>query len=172
MIGGLDPTYEWYWGDDKWNYGLEEKTETDSDTQSPGTISSDSILEGIVSWANSNLGLSQSKQYGMNDLFNGDQAKALISNYKALMLEDGTIVGYCTYVAPQSVRSTEKGDAVFGDGVDFVDSLIKAEANKLGIESYINSGKERVFFIIADKNKINDYIAFYMNSSEGNSPTF
>lgn len=172
VIGGLDPTYEWYWGDDKWNYGLEEKTETDSDTQSPGTISSDSILEGIVSWANSNLGLSQSKQYGMNDLFNGDQAKALISNYKALMLEDGTIVGYCTYVAPQSVRSTEKGDAVFGDGVDFVDSLIKAEANKLGIESYINSGKERVFFIIADKNKINDYIAFYMNSSEGNSPTF
>lgn len=172
VIGGLDPTYEWYWGDDKWNYGLEEKTETDSDTQSPGTISSDSILEGIVSWANSNLGLSQSKQYGMNDLFNGDQAKALISNYKALMLEDGTIVGYCTYVAPQSVRSTEKGDAVFGDRVDFVDSLIKAAANKLGIESYINSGKERVFFIIADKNKINDYIAFYMNSSEGNSPTF
>ena len=36
VIGGLDPTYEWYWGDDKWNYGLEVgvdvQTETDNDT--------------------------------------------------------------------------------------------------------------------------------------------
>ncbi len=36
VIDGLDPTYEWYWGDDKWNYGLEVgvdvQTETDSDT--------------------------------------------------------------------------------------------------------------------------------------------
>ena len=79
------------------------------------------------------------------------------------------LVGYCTYAAPQSVRSTEKGDVVFGAGVDFVDSLIEAEAKKLGKESYTTSGKERVFFIIADKNKINDFIAFYMNSSEGNN---
>ena len=170
VIGGLDPTYEGYWGDSKWNYGLEEKTETDSDAQSPGTISSDSILEGVVSWANINLGLSQSKQNDMSALFNGDQAKALVSDHKAVMLEDGTIVGYCTYAVPQSVRSTEKGDVVYGDGVDFVDSLIKAEADQLGKESYINSGKERVFFIIADKNKINDFISFYMNSSEGNIP--
>ena len=170
VIGGLDPTYEGYWGDSKWNYGLEEKTETDSDAQSPGTISSDSILEGVVSWANINLGLSQSKQNDMSALFNGDQAKALVSDHKAVMLEDGTIVGYCTYAVLQSVRSTEKGDVVYGDGVDFVDSLIKAEADQLGKESYINSGKERVFFIIADKNKINDFISFYMNSSEGNSP--
>ncbi len=34
VIGGLDPTYEWYWGDDKWNYGLEEKTEVCTDAQS------------------------------------------------------------------------------------------------------------------------------------------
>ena len=170
VIGGLDPTYEGYWGDSKWNYGLEERTETDSDAQSPGTISSDSILEGVVSWANINLGLSQSKQNDMSALFNGDQAKALVSDHKAVMLEDGTIVGYCTYAVPQSVRSTEKGDVVYGDGVDFVDSLIKAEADQLGKESYINSGKERVFFIIADKNKINDFISFYMNSSEGNIP--
>ena len=170
VIGGLDPTYEGYWGDSKWNYGLEEKTETDSDAQSPGTISSDSILEGVVSWANINLGLSQSKQNDMSALFNGDQAKALVNDHKAVMLEDGTIVGFCTYAAPQSVRSTEIGDVVFGDGVDFVDSLIKAEADRLGKESYTNNGKERAFFIIADKNKINDFISFYMNSSEGNSP--
>ena len=41
---------------------------------------------------------------------------------------------------------------------------------ELGKESYINNGKDRVFFIIADKDKINDFIGFYMNSSEGNSP--
>jgi hypothetical protein len=169
VIDGLDPTYEWYWGDDKWNYGLDVQTETDSDAQSPGTFSSDSILEGIVSWANIHLGLSQSKQYDMSTLFDGVQAKALISDHKAITLEDGTIAGYCTYAAPQSVRSTEKGDVVFGNGVDFVDSLVKAEANKLGKESYISSGKDRVFFIIADKDKINDFIGFYLNSSEGNS---
>ena len=39
VIDGLDPTYEWYWGDDKWNYGLEVMTETDSDAQSLGPAS-------------------------------------------------------------------------------------------------------------------------------------
>ncbi len=32
VIDGLDPAYEWYWGDSEWNYGLEAQTETDSDT--------------------------------------------------------------------------------------------------------------------------------------------
>ena len=170
VIGGLDPTYEGYWGDSKWNYGLEEKTETDSDAQSPGTISSDSILEGIVRWAKTNLNLSDSKPYDMSALFGSDQAKALIRNHKAILFEDGSIVGYCSYAVPQSVKTTSSGDVVYGDGVDFVDSQIKAEADKNGKESYTNSGKDRVFFIISDKSRLNDLIGFYMNSSEGNCP--
>ena len=170
VIGGLDPTYEGYWGDSKWNYGLEEKTETDSDAQSPGTISSDSILEGIVRWAKTNLNLSDSKPYDMSALFGSDQAKALIRNHKAILFEDGSIVGYCSYAVPQSVKTTSSGDVVYGDGVDFVDSQIKAEANKNGKESYTNSGKDRFFFIISDKSRLNDLIGFYMNSSEGNCP--
>ncbi len=170
VIGGLGPTYEGYWGDSKWNYGLEEKTETDSDAQSPGTISSDSILEGIVRWAKTNLNLSDSKPYDMSALFGSDQAKALIRNHKAILFEDGSIVGYCSYAVPQSVKTTSSGDVVYGDGVDFVDSQIKTEADKNGKESYTNSGKDRVFFIISDKSRLNDLIGFYMNSSEGNCP--
>ncbi|MBR0205916.1 MAG: hypothetical protein IJQ45_04125 [Clostridia bacterium] len=174
VIDGLDPTYEWYWGDDKWNYGLEVgvdvQTETESDAQSPGTFSSDFILEGIVRWAKTNLNLSDSKPYDMSALFGSDQAKALIRDHKAILFEDGSIVGYCSYAVPQSVKTTSSGDVVYGDGVDFVDSQIKAEADKIGKESYTNSGKDRVFFIISDKSRLNDLIGFYMNSSEGNCP--
>ena len=168
VIGGLDPVYEGYWGDAKWNYGLEVQTENDSE-QSPGTVSSDFILEGVVNWAKIYMGLTKSEPYDMNSLLNSDRAKALIGDHKAIIFEDGSVVGYCTYAVPQTVQSTEKGDIVTGDGVDFIESLIKAEANKLSKDSYTNSQKDRVFFIISAKNKINDFISFYMNSAEGNS---
>ena len=169
VIGGLDPVYEGYWGDAKWNYGLEVQTENDSDTQSPGTVSSDFILEGVVNWAKIYMGLTKSEPYDMNSLLNSDRAKALIGDHKTIIFEDGSVVGYCTYAVPQTVQSTEKGDIITVDGVDFIESLIKAEANKLSKDSYTNSQKDRVFFIISAKNKINDFISFYMNSAEGNS---
>lgn len=169
VLDGLDSLYEGYWGDSKWNYDQKEQSVMESDEQTPGTVSSDTILEGIVNWAKSKMGLTKSEPYEMNSLLSNDRAKAFLSDHKALIFEDDSIIGYCTYAVPQTVKSTDKGDVVTGDGVDFVESLIKAEANKLGKDSYTDSRKDRVFFIISDKNKLSDFIGFYMNSAEGNN---
>lgn len=142
------------------------KAESTSDAI-PGSTSNDAILESIKNWAGTNLNLSKSNEYDMKPIFGTDQAKSLIKEYKSIKFEDGSIVGYCTYAVPQSVSSTGKGDVVYGDGVDFVDSAIETEAEKLGKASYTDSTKERAFFIITDENKINEFIGFYMNSVMG-----
>ena len=97
VIGGLDPVYEGYWGDAKWNYGLEVQTENDSNTQSPGTVSSDFILEGVVNWAKIYMGLTKSEPYDMNSLLNSDRAKALIGDHKLSVLFSATASGRCLW---------------------------------------------------------------------------
>ena len=128
----------------------------------PGKPSPDLILDGVVAWAESDLGLSQTGAYDL------DYQDENISSDRAIMLEDGSIIGYFAYADRQSVQATEAGDVVYGEGVDAAKKIIFEEANKTGKKSYIDSMENWAFFIITDDP--DDLVGYYMNCKMGNIP--
>ena len=137
----------------------------------PGDVSPAFVLDGVAEWAKHRLGSAQVQRYDMDTLFRTDRTKELILDHEALLFDDGTVFGYCTYSVPQWNVTTNEGDVAYGDGVDLVASLIRAEAGRLQKECYVDSGMNRAFFLISDKDKMDEYIGFYMNTLSGARPT-
>lgn len=137
----------------------------------PGDVSPAFVLDGVAEWAKHRLGSAQVQRYDMDTRFRTNRTKELILDHEALLFDDGTVFGYCTYSVPQWNVTTNEGDVAYGDGVDLVASLIRAEAGRLQKECYVDSGMNRAFFLISDKDKMDEYIGFYMNTLSGARPT-
>ena len=133
------------------------------DEVEPGVFSRDRILEGIGEWAEKESGLTQKGGYFFDET---DEFRKNISGYTAIELSDGSVFGYLGFSEKQSIRHTEdEGDVAYGPIVSYVNDFVSNEAQKAGMDSYVNCSSESAFFIMAKDTE--DLLAYYMNCSMG-----
>lgn len=136
------------------NINVPKKSETPApEDEIPGKFSPDLILDGVIAWAESDLGVSQVGAYALK------YKDENISSDRVIMMESGDIIGYFMFANSQTVQRTEMGDVVYGKGVDSAEKIISEEANKTGKKSYTDFMKHWAFFIIADDP--NDLVGYY-----------
>ncbi len=138
--------------------------------ETPGTVSPSYLLDCVAEWARLMLDFSRTGPYDMTALFGTEEAQSWILDHEALVFDDGTVAGYCTFTVPQWITAADGEESAYGDGMDLVDSLIRGEADRLGKDCYVDGGTDRAFFIMADENRIRDFAGFYMNALSGSAP--
>lgn len=117
------------------------------DEVEPGVFSRDRILEGIGEWAEKENGITQSGQYFFDE---NDEFKKYISEYRAVVLSDESVIGYVVFTEEQDAEYIEGRGHVAGPGIDYITELVSREADKLGKLHYVDKRRKTALFIIAD----------------------
>lgn len=110
-------------------------------------------LNGILEWAEKENGITQSGQYFFDE---NDEFKKYISEYRAVVLSDESVIGYVVFTEEQDVEYIEGRGHVAGPGIDYITELVSREADKLGKLHCVDKRRKTALFIIADGSESDD----------------
>lgn len=145
-----------------------DSTETSAPYVVPGPSSINITFQGVIDWIAAEQGiLPTDPPFDLSTYLDGDRADKHFKDYDVVKMGDGSIIGCVTFQTAQSVKHTDAGDVIVGEGYDYLNEIVTDITDTERAEPYVDAWRHSGFFIIANEEKVQTLIGFYMRCMEG-----